>query len=174
MCLPYALAQAESMSNVILDATPNLNFVVDRELRIRECNKRAQEFLNISREEALESYIFEYINEEDVEEVFKEKAPVIRKKLDLKELGIIALETVVYIEKKDCVLVILQDVTREEKAREQRFKQKLETMEIAQQVINKQMMVAQEIAGLLGETTAETKVTLTKLRDSVLSEEEGD
>ena len=41
-------------------------------------------------------------------------------------------------------------------------------------MINKQMMVAQEIAGLLGETTAETKVTLTKLRDSVLSEEEGD
>ena len=30
------------------------------------------------------------------------------------------------------------------------------------------MMVAQEIAGLLGETTAETKVTLTKLRDTIL------
>ena len=31
---------------------------------------------------------------------------------------------------------------------------------------------AQEIAGLLGETTAETKVTLTKLRDSILNEED--
>lgn len=174
MCLPYALAQAESMSNVILDATPNLNFVVDRELRIRECNKKAQEFLKVSREEALESYIFEYIDEEDVTQVFDTGTPVIRKKLDLKDLGIIALETVVYIEKKDCVLVILQDVSKEEKAREQRFKRKLETMEIAQQVINKQMMVAQEIAGLLGETTAETKVTLTKLRDSVLLEDEGE
>ena len=39
---------------------------------------------------------------------------------------------------------------------------------MAQRVIDKQMMVAQEIAGLLGETTAETKVTLTKLRDSIL------
>ena len=28
-------------------------------------------------------------------------------------------------------------------------------------------LVAQEIAGLLGETTAETKVTLTKMRDSI-------
>ena len=36
---------------------------------------------------------------------------------------------------------------------------------MAQAVIDKQMMVAQEIAGLLGETTAETKVTLSKLRD---------
>ena len=46
------------------------------------------------------------------------------------------------------------------------------TVEMAQKVIEKQMMVAQEIAGLLGETTAETKVTLTKLRDSILNEEE--
>ena len=43
-------------------------------------------------------------------------------------------------------------------------------VEMAQKVIDKQMMVAQEIAGLLGETTAETKVTLTKLRDSILFE----
>ena len=39
---------------------------------------------------------------------------------------------------------------------------------MAQRVIDKQMLVAQEIAGLLGETTAETKVTLTKLRDTIL------
>jgi uncharacterized Fe-S cluster-containing protein len=48
----------------------------------------------------------------------------------------------------------------------------METVEMAQKVIDKQMMVAQEIAGLLGETTAETKVTLSKLRDSILFEEE--
>ena len=42
---------------------------------------------------------------------------------------------------------------------------------MAQEVIKKQMMVAHEIASLLGETTAETKVTLTKLK--TLIEEEG-
>lgn len=173
MCLPYAVAQAETMSNVILDATPNLNFIVDRELKIRECNKKAQEFLGISRDEALERYIFEFIDEEEIEETLKTRIPVARKKKVLDEYGITALETVVYIEKKDCVLVIIQDVTKEEHAREQRVKTKMDTLEIAQQVIDKQMMVAQEIAGLLGETTAETKVALTKLRNSVLFEEEG-
>ena len=34
------------------------------------------------------------------------------------------------------------------------------------------MRVAQQIAGLLGETTAETKVTLSKLRDSILDDGE--
>ena len=38
---------------------------------------------------------------------------------------------------------------------------------MAQKVIDRQMFVAQEIAGLLGETTAETKVTLNRLRDMI-------
>ena len=76
------------------------------------------------------------------------------------------------MENLDAGLVTFQDVAREEKIREQHYNRKVETVEMAQKVIEKQMMVAQEIAGLLGETTAETKVTLTKLRDSILNEEE--
>ena len=41
------------------------------------------------------------------------------------------------------------------------------TVETAQKVIDKQMRVAQEIASLLGETTAETKVALTNLKRSM-------
>ena len=80
-------------------------------------------------------------------------------------------ETIVYIENIDCVLVRFQDITHEEKMKEQHYNFKVEALEIAQKVIDKQMMVAQEIAGLLGETTAETKVTMTKLRDSILEDE---
>ena len=57
-------------------------------------------------------------------------------------------------------------------AKEKHLQLKMETIEMAQRVIDKQMKVAQEIAGLLGETTAETKVTLTKLRDSILDDGE--
>ena len=67
---------------------------------------------------------------------------------------------------------MFRDITREEQVREQHYNLKIETVEMAQKVIEKQMMVAQEIAGLLGETTAETKVTLTKLERFHLNEEE--
>ena len=43
----------ESMSNVVMDATPNLILIVDKEMRICECNKMAQKFLGVSREDAL-------------------------------------------------------------------------------------------------------------------------
>ena len=172
MCMPYAIARAESMSNIVMDVTPNLNLLIDNELRIRECNKIAQKKLGVSRKEALESYIFEYIETQDIEEVLATKKPIMHKKIELPQIHLVAEETIVYIEELESVLVIYQDISKEELAKEKRLHLKMETVEMAQRVIDKQMMVAQEIAGLLGETTAETKVTLTKLRDSILFDEE--
>ena len=65
------------------------------------------------------------------------------------------------------MLATFIDITREEEQSREEYEKKLDTIDLAQKVIHKQMMVAQEIAGLLGETTAETKVTLTKMRDSI-------
>lgn len=172
MCLPYAIAQAESMSNIVLDVTPNLIFIIDDEMRIRECNRMAQRYLGVSREEALERYIFEFIETEDIEMVLETKQSIMSKKVDLPQIHLKAEEKIVYIPNLTSVLVIYQDITKEEKAKEKRYRLKMETIDAAQKVIDKQMMVAQEIAGLLGETTAETKVTLTKLRDSILMDEE--
>ena len=172
MCLPHAVAQAESMSNVVLDVTPNMIIVVDKDLRIRECNRRALDKLGVSREEALERYIFEFIEVEDIEEVLADKKPILNKKMNLETLDMVVKETIIYIDSKESVLVLYWDISNEEKAKEQHMNLKMETIEIAQKVIDKQMMVAQEIAGLLGETTAETKVTLSKLRDSILDDGE--
>lgn len=172
MCMPYALTQSESLANVVLDVTPSVVLIVDSEYRIRECNKKGQELLGVGKEEALERYIFEFIEIEDIEETFRTKESIYNKKIKMEHGRLTMQETIVYIKDLDCVLVKFQDVTREEKMKEQHYELKLETLEIAQKVIDKQMMVAQEIAGLLGETTAETKVTLNKLKDSILEEDE--
>lgn len=172
MCMPYALTQAESMSNVVLDVTPNMIFIVDNNMRIIECNNKAQRLLGVSREEAVQRFIFEFMESEDIEKTLRTKDPIVHKKVVFKHENIIAEETTVYIENMDSVLVIFQDVTKEEKIKENRYNLNAEMVEMAQKVIEKQMMVAQEIAGLLGETTAETKVTLTKLCDSILNEGE--
>ena len=172
MCMPYAVAQAESMSNIVMDVTPSMILIVDKDMRIRECNKKAQEMLDVSREEALERYIFEFMDEKDIEEVLLTGESVIHKKINIESMKLTVLETIIYIDSLESVLVTYQDITKEEKAKEQHYNLKMETVEMAQKVIDKQMMVAQEIAGLLGETTAETKVTLSKLRDSILFEEE--
>lgn len=168
MCLPYALQKAQSMSNIVLDTTPNLILLVDSEMKIKEFNKKAQELFKISRDDALEHYVFEFMEDEIFHAILENHQTILRKKVVHEKLGLTMLAIMVYIEEMDLVLAIFQDITSEENKKLKQYQLKMETVEIAQKVIDKQMMVAQEIAGLLGETTAETKVTLTKLRDSIL------
>ena len=65
----------------------------------------------------------------------------------------------------------MRDVTEREMNREKDNELRKQTIEVTDKVIDKQMRVVQEIASLLGETTAETKVALTKLKDAMLNDE---
>ncbi|MGN0504921.1 MAG: [Fe-Fe] hydrogenase large subunit C-terminal domain-containing protein [Lachnospiraceae bacterium] len=168
MCIPYMQERAQSMSNVVLDTTPNIIIITDPDMRILEFSKAAEDAFHITRAKARESYLYDLIDHSDFLEVAESHQPILNKKVTYKNLGLITLQDIIYIEKHRCVLGIFQDITKEEEKNNQAYKLRVETIEMAQKVIDKQMMVAQEIAGLLGETTAETKVTLTKLRDMIL------
>ena len=91
--------------------------------------------------------------------------------MDLEQYHLKLLETIVYIDDLDALLCILQDVSREEDSLAKEYDKKLQMVASAQEVIDKQMMVAQEIAGLLGETTAETKIILSRLGDLILADD---
>ena len=61
-------------------------------------------------------------------------------------------------------------MTEEENDRERKEKISRTTIEVADKVVDKQMRIVQEIASLLGETAAETKIALTKLKESIADE----
>ena len=113
-------------------------------------------------------YLFELIDTKDFEEVYHTHENKLRVKQKWEQYNMTVLETIVYIPSSDRVLAIIEDVSAEEKQAERMLEQKLNTVKLAQAVVEKQMTTAQEIAGLLGETTAETKAILTKLRDTLL------
>ena len=85
-------------------------------------------------------------------------------------MGITIIQTIVYVKDQKIAMGILKNITEEEENVEKMYNLKLDTVNMAQNVINKQMRVAQEIASLLGETTAETKVTLNKLKKLIINE----
>lgn len=172
MCIPYMYENARYLSDVILSVTPSLIMIVDEQLRILEFNNAAEVKFNISREEALKSYLYEIIDAESFQEVFQEKRSRINVRVDYKSYKMKTMQNLIYVRDQGVVIGIIRDITEEEEKNAKRYRLKMEAVNSAQKVIDKQMMVAQEIAGLLGETTAETKVTLTKLRDSLLDDGE--
>ena len=64
----------------------------------------------------------------------------------------------------------MRDVTEEEVQREKKESISRQTVEIADRVVDRQMRIVQDIASLLGETAAETKIALTKLKESINDE----
>ncbi len=64
----------------------------------------------------------------------------------------------------------MRDVTEEETEKEKKENISRQTVEIADKVVDKQMRIVQKIASLLGETAAETKIALTKLKESIKDE----
>lgn len=168
MCIPYMHDKASSMANVVMDTTPNVIIMVDADMKIVEFNAAAERYFHYTKEQALKMYLYEIIDHSNFEYVLETKSSILGKKVTYNEYGVTTLQNIVYVPDQTHVLGIMVDITAEEEKERKAYEVKMETIEMAQKVIDKQMMVAQEIAGLLGETTAETKVTLTKLRDTIL------
>ena len=171
MCQLRTYEVVRSKANVVMEGTPSIIMIYDDALRIREYNIRAEEYFKVPRHEALQMYLFDFVDTTLFERVIKTKERVMRHKLYWPQYNMVVLVTIVPIENSDTYLVIAENVTEDEKKQDVILNRKLIVVETAQAVIDKQMKTAQEIAGLLGETTAETKAILTKLRDSILEDE---
>lgn len=165
MCIPYMRERAESMSNLIWDHTPNAIFLVDCEFNILEFNAAATAMFHPTDMDYKGLPIQMLLGEEAVQAI-QEKGGIVRD-LSVRIEGKTFQQTVVFVDETQSYLIIVKDVTQDEERNRKMADMRNETIEIAQEVINKQMRVAQEIASLLGETTGETKAVLTRLKKSM-------
>ncbi len=170
MCIPYMHDKAESLSNLVMETSPNVVLIVDKDMKILEYSAVGEKYFGKTRSEALNMYLYEFIDPVNFQWVYDTHQNIHGKRVTYPELNLATLQNIVYIEKEDVVLATFIDITKEEEQAQADYEKKLETIDLAQRVIHKQMMVAQEIAGLLGETTADTKTTLTQLCRSMLEE----
>ena len=170
MCIPFMHEKAESMANLVMETSPNIVLIVGEDMRILEYSDVGEKYFGKTRSEALQMYLYEFIDPADFQWVFETHQNIHGKRVNYPEYPLSTLQNIVYIEKENAVLATFIDITKEEEQAREDYEKNLETIDLAQKVIHKQMMVAQEIAGLLGETTAETKTTLTKLCQSLLDD----
>lgn len=167
MCLPFMREKAENLSGIIFNTTPNIIVILDKNLDIIKLNPAAQKFLDISNKKAKGLPIVMFSDEEKFKQVVESKVDIYKEKTTLSFNNATVLESIIWLDKNQVVLWIADDITKDEELQQKIKSMKIDAISMAQTVINKQMTVAQEIASLLGETTAETKVTLTKLKNLI-------
>lgn len=164
MCMSYMKSKAESTANTIVNSTPNGLIVFDENLRIKELNPAAKDFFAFYKLDAGHN-LADYLDVKYFLQVIKTGVPLKNLLIAYTELDLWTRQIIVPMDKcKDNLyMAIITDITESVKERLERESIQNDILSKAQHVINNQMLVAQQIAGLLGETTAETKVTLLEL-----------
>lgn len=171
MCLPYLKDKAESFSGCIVNNTPNGLFVLNENLEVQQINAAARKIMNLrSASDILGEPVVRIMDPAVFLQVLSTKRNVRDQRIYLAEYKKYVEETVVYDATYHLLICIMRDVTDEETEREKKENISRQTIEIADKVVDKQMRVVQEIASLLGETAAETKIALTKLKESIDNE----
>ena len=171
VCLPYLKDKAESFSDNIVNNTPNGLIVLNENLEVQQINNAARKIMNIrSASDVLGEPVIRILDPKVYMDVLKSGRGVRDMRTYLAEYQKYIEQTVVYDKDYHLLISIMRDVTDEENEREKKESISRQTVEIADKVVDKQMRIVQEIASLLGETAAETKIALTKLKESISDE----
>ncbi len=171
MCLPYLKDKAESFSDSIVNNTPNGLIVLNDKLEVQQINSAARKIMNIrSASDVLGDQVVRILDPKIFINVLETKRTIRDQRVYLAEYQKYVEQTVVYDNDYHLIICIMRDVTDEENERKKKESISQQTVEIADKVVDKQMRIVQEIASLLGETAAETKIALSKLKESITDE----
>ncbi len=166
------MSNEKNIWQIIWEYDPNGLIVVDTHMNIILVNPAFCKMFNVNQNETIgkpASTILEDL--EDFQKVW-EKDEVIRgreKRYHLEhhknsETDILYVKEVIFpIRDQNLIACIMVDITHEWQRKQEMINLRNETVSKVNEVVDHQMKVVQEIAGLLGETTAETKVSLLKI-----------
>ncbi len=171
MCLPYLKDKAESFSDNIVKSTPNGLMVLNEKLEVQQINAAALKIVNLrNARDILGDQVVRILDPSLFLQVLSSGRSIKNKVVYLAEYERYIEQTVVFDKEYRLLICIMRDITEEENAREHKESVSRQTVEIADKVVEKQMRIVQEIASLLGETAAETKIALTKLKETITDE----
>lgn len=171
MCLPYLKDKAESFSDNIISNSPNAIFALNENLEIQQINKTALKLMHINHaSDVMGEQVIRILDPGVFLEAMNSRKNIRDKRTYLSDYDIYVEQTVIYDSEYHIIICIMRDVTEEEKSKIRKENVGRTTAEIADKVVDNQMRIVQEIASLLGETAAETKVALMKLKESIADE----
>jgi len=171
MCIPYMRSRSESLRQVVMDVSPNSIIILDDHLGIQDMSPSAEHLFECALADVKGKHISKLIPlYDDFIAVRDTGHPVIAKVRRLNE-KLVAEQNIVRVEGQALLVAIMRDITEHETEKRKFHELRAQTLEQTREVVQKQMRVAHEIAHLLGETTAESKMIVTHLA-KILEEED--
>ncbi len=147
---------------------PNGLIAVDSDLIIKLVNPAFCQIFNVEKDKIIGKPATEILgNLEHFQEVWETNTVIRGRETSYSQYNLYIREFIFPIKEENIIGCIMSDITAEMERKKEADRIKAETVKKVNEVVDNQMKVAQEIAGLLGETTAETKVSLLKIIEMV-------
>ena len=174
MCIPNARDKAEAQSNLLFDNSPNGVLIMDDKLNIIDANQVAEEIIGQPRGELIGRPVSDYLDGEFFEHSMYKETKFVRETVECHAIEKIVDITFFKVARHNIEMAIIDDRTAHAERIKKASELRDETLEVTQEVVEKQMRIAQEIASLLGETTAESKLAFNRLRNILMISSESD
>jgi PAS domain S-box-containing protein len=163
--------ETETLWKLLWDYDPNGLLVVDKEMNVTTVNPACCEMFGMDEQVLLKLNAEDLLDDiEELKSAWKTGEVIKSKEREYPQHNLYVRKVIFPMKDKGLVGCILVDLSHERAQLDEIRRIKQESIEQINGVVNKQMKVAQEIAGLLGESTAETKVSLLKLREMLEQE----
>ena len=171
MCMPFLKHRAESFSDNIVKNIPNGIIVLNDKLEVQQINDAACRIMNIKHAtDVMGDLVVRILDPISFMKVLTTGQSICDQRVYLAEYKRYIEQNIFMDRELNLIIGVMRDVTEEETQRRKKEDINQQTLEIADQVVDKQMRIVQEIAYLLGETAAETKIALSKLKESIANE----
>jgi PAS domain-containing protein len=166
------MATPTRLWKLLWDFDPNGLLVLDERLSITLVNPALCRMLKLEADGLLGRNAGDVLGDvSDFSRAYAERIEVVGQECLYPQFDLYARKVIFPVPEEQVVAGIFVDLTREWKQQQEFQRLKHQAIQEVHQVVDKQMSVAQEIAGLLGETTAETKVSLRRLLDTIRRED---
>lgn len=171
MCLPYMKERAESFSNQIINITPNAILTVDMDLKVQQINKSASDIFHLEPKDIINQPVSRILDEFDFVNIITSGAQKTEKFTFLAEYNAYLSQVFIYDKSNGIIVCIMKNITAERQNRNQLMQKKIQAAAMADDIVDKQLRIVHEIASLLGETAAETKIAIQDLKNTIMLED---
>ena len=171
MCIPYMREKQEDYANIIINAMPGLLVTVDYDLNIVQLNKAANDLFDITRKKhLLGKQAGEIMDDYAMVNMIAFEREIVQDCIYLEEQKRYIERVLTNDRKNKLILCIMKDVTKEKEWEKKQKRAKINAVQMADKLAEEQLRIVHEIASLLGETAADTKVAIEELKQTILQE----
>ncbi len=166
------LGRAESLSDKIITITPNAILAVDLDLKVQQINQAACAIFSLTPQDIIGQPVSLMLDEYDFVDMIANKKTQVEKFAYLAEYNVYLKQSFFYDAASGVIICIMKNMTREKQRQNQLMRHKTQVAGMADDIVEKQLRIVHEIASLLGESAADTKLAITELKEAVMLENE--